>query len=61
MVPANPNLVLVDTDIIANAPARLLVSGMGDALATYFEAKACQASNATQLCRRTYYQSQQLH
>ncbi len=46
-LPANPNLVLVDTDIIAKAPARLLVSGMGDALATYFEAKACQASNAT--------------
>lgn len=38
-LPANPNLVLVDTDIIAKAPARLLVSGMGDALATYFEAK----------------------
>jgi len=46
-LPANPNLVLVDTDIIAKAPARLLVSGMGDALATYFEAKACQTSNAT--------------
>ncbi|MCI6858469.1 MAG: glycerol dehydrogenase [Eubacterium sp.] len=46
-LPANPNLVLVDTDIIAKAPARLLVSGMGDALATYFEAKACQESNAT--------------
>ena len=46
-LPANPNLVLVDTDIIAKAPARLLVSGMGDALATYFEARACQTSNAT--------------
>ncbi len=46
-LPANPNVVLVDTDIIAKAPARLLVSGMGDALATYFEAKACQISNAT--------------
>ena len=45
-LPSNPNLVLVDTDIVAKAPARLLVSGMGDALATYFEAKACQASNA---------------
>ena len=44
---AGKKVVLVDTDIIAKAPARLLVSGMGDALATYFEAKACQASNAT--------------
>ena len=39
-LPANPNLVLVDTQMVTNAPVRLLVSGMGDALATYFEAKA---------------------
>ena len=45
-LPANPNLVLVDTDVIVKAPARLLVSGMGDALATYFEARACEASGA---------------
>lgn len=43
----NPNLVLVDTDVVAKAPTRLLVSGMGDALATYFEARACEASGAT--------------
>ncbi|AVK46846.1 glycerol dehydrogenase [Clostridium sp. MF28] len=42
----NPNIVLVDTGIIAKAPVRLLVSGMGDALATYFEARACEKSNA---------------
>lgn len=42
----NPNVVLVDTEIIAKAPDRLLVSGMGDALATYFEARACEASHA---------------
>lgn len=36
----NPDLVLVDSTIIARAPVRLLVSGMGDALATYFEADA---------------------
>src|SRR5581483_1031722 len=34
----NPDLVLVDTAIVAKAPARLLVAGMGDALATWFEA-----------------------
>lgn len=39
-LPSNPNLVLVDTTVIAKAPVRLLVSGMGDALATYFEAKS---------------------
>ena len=43
---SNPDLVLVDTDIIAAAPSRLLVSGMGDALATYFEARAVAASGA---------------
>ena len=34
----NPDLVLVDTQVIAQAPARLLTAGMGDALATWFEA-----------------------
>ncbi|MGD1815526.1 MAG: glycerol dehydrogenase [Pleomorphochaeta sp.] len=42
----NPNMVLMDTTIIAKAPSRLIVAGMGDALATYFEARACTASNA---------------
>ncbi len=43
---ANPNLVLMDTDIISKSPVRLTVSGMGDALATYFEARACKNSDA---------------
>jgi glycerol dehydrogenase len=42
----NPNMVLMDTEIISKAPSRLIVAGMGDALATYFEARACKASNA---------------
>lgn len=37
----NPDLVLVDTEVIARAPVRLLVAGMGDALATVFEARTC--------------------
>ena len=36
----NPDVVLVDTGVIAQAPRKFLVSGMGDALATYFEARA---------------------
>ena len=36
-LPSNPNLVLVDTQVVANAPARFLVSGMGDALATWLK------------------------
>lgn len=38
---ANPAAVVVDTEIIAQAPVRFLVAGMGDALATWFEAKSC--------------------
>lgn len=40
MIPSNPNMVIMDTKIIAGAPVRLLVSGMGDALSTYFEARS---------------------
>jgi glycerol dehydrogenase len=36
----NPDAVLVDTAIIARAPVRFLVAGMGDGLSTYFEADA---------------------
>lgn len=45
-LPRNPDLVLVDTEIIARAPVRLLVAGMGDALATWFEAESCQKKHA---------------
>ena len=38
---------MMDTEIIAKSPVRLTVAGMGDALATYFEARACQRSEAT--------------
>ena len=39
--PANPALVVVDTRIVAQAPVRYLVAGMGDALATWYEARTC--------------------
>lgn len=44
VLPKNPDCVLVDTAIVANAPVDLLVSGMGDALATYWEADTCAKS-----------------
>ena len=40
----NPDIVLVDTEVITRAPVRFLVAGMGDALSTYFEARANAAS-----------------
>ena len=39
-LPHNPDAVIVDTEVAANAPFRFLVSGMGDALATWIEARA---------------------
>ena len=47
VLPHNPEVVLLDTQIIAQAPARLLVAGMGDALATYFEARAVKEAEKT--------------
>ncbi|KAH8091045.1 glycerol dehydrogenase [Cristinia sonorae] len=41
---ANPDVVLVDTTVIARAPARFLAAGMGDAIATNVEAKLCKNS-----------------
>jgi glycerol dehydrogenase len=41
----NPELVLVDTHVVAQGPARLLAAGMGDALATWFEANTCVAAH----------------
>jgi glycerol dehydrogenase len=46
----NPAAVLVDTEIIANAPVRFLVAGMGDALATWFEAKSCSDTLSENEC-----------
>lgn len=40
----SPSVVMIDTTVIANAPTRFLVSGMGDALSTYFEARATSRS-----------------
>lgn len=42
----NPDVVLVDTKIIAQAPVRFLIAGMGDALATWFEAESCRQKYA---------------
>ncbi len=46
----NPAAVLVDLDVIAGAPTRFLVSGMGDALATWFEARSCEHTRSMNEC-----------
>jgi glycerol dehydrogenase len=40
----NPDCILVDTTFVANSPARFLVAGMGDALATFWESGTCARS-----------------
>lgn len=46
----NPQIVLVDLNIIAAAPVRFLVAGMGDALATWFEARSCERTLSMNEC-----------
>ena len=40
----SPDVVIVDSEVIANAPVRLLRCGLADALSTYFEARSCWRS-----------------
>lgn len=42
----NPDLVLVDSQVIAGAPAKLLIAGIADALATNVEAQAVAQAGA---------------
>ncbi|MDR1966680.1 MAG: glycerol dehydrogenase [Synergistaceae bacterium] len=44
--PSNPDYIMVDTEVIARAPLRLFIAGIGDAASTWFEAEASYASRA---------------
>jgi glycerol dehydrogenase len=46
----SPAVVLVDVGIIAAAPTRFLVAGMGDALSTWFEARSCDRTQSANEC-----------
>lgn len=58
---SNPDMVIMDTEIIAKAPVRFLMAGIGDAISTYYEASAYAKSNPVsmtaiglaKLCRDT--------
>ncbi len=45
----SPDVVLVDSRVIVKSPTRYFVAGMGDALATWFEANTCTKSMAKNL------------
>lgn len=49
ILPQSPAAVLADTNILSSAPHRFFSAGVGDALATWFEARACYISNGTNL------------
>jgi len=42
----NPDVILADSKVVAQAPVRFLIAGIGDAFATYFEARACERTCA---------------
>ena len=46
-MPRSPEVVLVDTTIIAGAPVTFLLSGIGDALAKKFEGEAAEAGGVS--------------
>lgn len=52
-LPKNPDAVVVDTSVVVGAPTRYLVAGMGDALATWFEAESCRQSSAPNCASKT--------
>ena len=53
MMRRNPDLVLVDTEILSKAPARQFSAGIGDALATWYEARACEKNGVKTMARGT--------
>ena len=47
----NPDIVVVDSALIAKAPVRFLVAGIGDALSTWFEARSNLESRSNNFIR----------
>ena len=53
LLPRNPDLVLVDVQVAVNAPVKFLIAGMGDALATWVEARAAAEARKTTMAGGT--------
>ena len=47
VAPFNPDILLVDTGVIARSPLRTFVAGMGDGITTYLEGRLAYASRTT--------------
>ena len=48
-LPASPALVVVDTGVIVQAPERLFVAGVGDAIVKKFEVTQCLAAGGSNI------------
>jgi glycerol dehydrogenase len=46
-LPRNPDAVIVDTDVLIQAPEVFLLSGIGDALTKLYEGDQCRLTNST--------------
>ena len=53
----NPDLVLLDTEILAKAPIRFFVAGMADALSTFIECRANKQASAPTYLNKGYAQT----
>lgn len=53
LMATNPDLVLVDTAVIAQAPARFFAAGIGDALSKKFEVEQCAAAGGLNFYKGT--------
>eukprot|EP01083_Nonionella_stella_P092265 258232_1 len=47
---SSPSMVIVDSGIIAKAPLKYFVAGIGDAMATFYETSICQKNPAATNC-----------
>lgn len=47
--PFNPDIVMVDSQVVARGPVRAFVAGMGDALSTWIEAEAAYKGRAANI------------
>lgn len=45
-LPRNPDMVIVDPDLVVKAPVRFLIAGIGDALSTWYEARSNRDSRS---------------
>lgn len=54
---SNPDMVLVDTALVAEAPPRFLAAGIGDAMSTFYEMEASEKAGAPNMMGDGFYRT----